>query len=383
MISGMPGVLSQRCVLRSLAGVVAFGVATIACGRDASPKDKAPGQMKVIVVAPQAKAESEIAIPPATSVTLGLQIGKAVRSEDSDLSTWIRTESAVNGLQSTDLQPWYIRISYDRYDEDGDNVDSGTYEEFWVGPKKYKRIYDADNFHQADYATEKGLFRRGDQQWPTPAELQVGSEVIDPFYYSATLHGFHTRTVERTFNGYKLQCTFVENQLPISDPTQHCFELDGHVLRYARGVGWNQTVYNEILSFQGRNIAQDVDVSDGGKPYLKLRVEALELISKVKDSDFEPPQDAVEIGGRISGVRPTIIRTVYPDMPASLRRQHVSVRIKVVIGTDGKVVSASGISGPPEGQAACEDAYRKSLFAPYFVLDKAVEVEAEFGCSFN
>lgn len=380
MISAM---LSQRGVLRSLAGIVVFGAATIACAQDPSPKNEAVDQMKDIVVAPQAKSGSVIAIPPATSVTMALQTGKPSESEASDLSTWIRAESARNGLQSTDLKPWYIRISYDRYDEDGDNVDSGTYEEFWAGPKKYKRIYDADNFNQTDYATEKGLFRRGDQRWPTPAELQVRSEIIDPFYYAATLHGFQTRTVERTFSGYKLQCTLLENQVPLSDPTQYCFEPNGHVLRYNRGSGWNQTVYNRILTFQGRNIAQDVDVTDGGKPYLKLRVEKIELISNVNDSDFAPLQEAVEIGGRISGVRPTQIKTVFPDWPASVRGQHISVEVDFVIGTDGRVVEAHAVSGPEKGRKACEDAVRKSIFAPYLVLDKPVEVESKYECRYN
>jgi len=334
-------------------------------------------------VAPQAKSESEIAIPPATSAMMALQTEKPRKFEDSDLSGWIRTESAVNGLQSTDLQPWYIRISYDRYDEDGDNVDSGTYEEFWAGPNKYKRTYEGDNFKQTDYATEKGLFRRGDQRWPTPAELQVRSEVIDPFYYAATLHGFRTRSVEQSFSGYTFQCVVLENQLAISGLTQYCFEPSGHALRYTRGSGWNQTVYNRILSFQGRNIAQDVDVTDGGKPYLKLRVERIETLSNVNNADFAPPTDAVQIGGRISGVRPTPINNVFPSWPAAVRGQHISIEVEFVIGTDGRVIEARATSGPTEGRKACEDAVRKSLFAPYLVLGKPVEVESKYICRYD
>jgi hypothetical protein len=36
----------------------------------------------------------------------------------------------VNGLDAPGLKPWHILVSYDKFDEDGDNVDSGTYEEF-------------------------------------------------------------------------------------------------------------------------------------------------------------------------------------------------------------------------------------------------------------
>src|SRR2546430_2810422 len=102
----------------------------------------------------------------------------------------------------------------------------------------------------------------------------------------ATLQGFHGRNVERTFSGYKLRCVFIERDSGISDPTQYCFEPDSSVLRYTRGFGWFQTVYNRIEPFQGRNIAQEVDVTDGGKPYLKLRLEAIEFLSHVDDASF-------------------------------------------------------------------------------------------------
>ncbi len=85
--------------------------------------------------------------------------------------------------------------------------------------------------------------------------------------------------MERTFSGYKLQCVLIEGDSGSSDPTQYCFEPDSSILRYNRGWGWFQTVYNQILTFQERNLAREVDVTDGGKPYLKLRVETIELLS--------------------------------------------------------------------------------------------------------
>ena len=64
-------------------------------------------------------------------------------------------------------------MSYDKYDEDGDNVDSGTYEEYWVSPKQYRLSYSSQDFTQTDIATEDGLFRTGEQKWP--GELQTRS----------------------------------------------------------------------------------------------------------------------------------------------------------------------------------------------------------------
>jgi len=337
-------------------------------------------------VATDAKSDSVILVPPATSVSVNLKSGKKSADADAvDLPNWLTKQAALNGLQSTDLRPWHIVVTYDQFDEDGDNVHSGVYEEYWAGAKKYKRIYKSDNLNQTDYATDKGLFRHGDQQWPDRAQLQVRAEVLAPFSYADTLQGFHGRNVERTFSGYKLQCVLIERDSGISDPTQYCFEPDSSILRYNRGWGWFQTVYNRIVPFQGRNLAQEVDVTDGGKPYLKLRVETVEFISHVDDADFIPPQDAVgPLGDRISGVSlHPINMSSLPHWPASLREQHFTVMVEIVVGKDGHVVSAHAVSGPQEGYKACENAVRKWVFKPYLVLDKPVEVEQKVGCSNN
>jgi hypothetical protein len=138
-----------------------------------------PGNPKTLVVATEAKSDSAIAIPPITSVTINLKNNKRSTGADAvDLTKWLSKEAALNGLQSADLQPWHIVVTYDQFDEDGDNVNSGVYEEYWAGAKKYKRIYKSDNLNETDYVTEKGLYRLGDQQWPDRAQLQVRSEIV-------------------------------------------------------------------------------------------------------------------------------------------------------------------------------------------------------------
>jgi len=348
-----------------------------------------PGRLedlKTLVVATEAKSESVIAIPPVTSVRISLTAEKKRAGADAvDFPSWLTKEAALNGLNSADLLPWHIVVTYDQFDEDGDNVHSGVYEEYWVNAKKYKRTYKSDNLNQSDYATGNGLFRRGDQQWPDRAQSQVRTEVIAPFSYAATLQGFHGRNVEHTFSGYKLQCVAIENDVATSQPTEYCFEPGSSVLRYDSGFGWFQTVYNRIVSFQGRSLAQDVDVTDGGKPYLRLRVETIESISHVQDAEFSPPPDAVgPIGDRVSGVNlvPVDISS-NPKWPPSLRSQHFRVIVEIVVGKNGHVLSAHSVSGPPEAYKACEDAVRKWVFKPYLVLDKPVEVEQKVEFSNN
>ena len=218
------------------------------------------------------------------------------------MASWFGKGAAQNGLQSPNKPPWHILVTYDQFDEDGDNLHSGTLEEYWAGPGKYKRIYKSHDFNQTDYATEKGLYRSGDQRWANRAQKKVREEVIAPFDYTLWAQDFSMRVEERVFNGNKLQCTISETKMTISDPTQYCFEPSSFILRYARGDGWFQTVYNKIETFQGRNLARKC-VTDGGKPYLKLRVTSAELLSHADEAVYLPPSGASPLGDRVSGVQ--------------------------------------------------------------------------------
>ena len=86
--------------------------------------------LKTLIVATETKSDSVIAVPPAKSVSMSLRGGKKATGADAvDLPNWLSQETALNGLESTDLLPWHIVVTYDQFDEDGDNVNSGVYEE--------------------------------------------------------------------------------------------------------------------------------------------------------------------------------------------------------------------------------------------------------------
>jgi hypothetical protein len=335
-----------------------------------------------VVVASAPSSDSVIAVPPDTSWTtsISFEASSPIKTVDpSTLAAWLKQVSAINGLSAGDVRPWHIVIAYDQFDGDGDNFNSGVLEEFWAGPKKFKRIYMSDNLNQTDYATDHGLFRLGDQRWPNRAELQVRSEVVDPFSYATSLQEVLATNVERKFGMYTLNCSVMKNGLGgISIPAQYCFEDNSSLLRYARGLGWFQTVYNYIVSFQGRNIGRDVEVTDGGKPFLKLHVKTIEAIELIDDKDFVPPANAIGLSGqRVTGVVVKPIKQPFPEWPTALRREHFKVEVQVVIGKDGHVASAHAVAGPSDAYKAAEDTVRKWVFQPYLVLGEPVEVESK------
>ncbi len=361
-------------------------LAYVAKGQDSLVATDHAGEIKVIIATPDQSSDSVIAVPPVSSVSFSVNLaGKSAANQKSDdLVTWLSKESVANGLASADLHPWHIVIAYDQFDEDGDNIHSGTFEEYWVGSRKYKISYKSDDLNQTDYATDKGLFRLGDQRWPNPAEIQVRAEVVDPFHYAATLEGVHTRNIERTFGTHSLDCVLLENSPgKFTAPTQYCFDHGGSALRYSWGYGWDQIAYNNVVPFQGSNIAQEVEVTHSGKPYLRLHVKVIEPIAQINEQDFTPPPDAVALNSqRVTGVSLRPLKT-FIEWPDSLREQQFKVTVEIVIGKDGHVTSAHAVSGPSNAYKSAENSAKKWIFQPYLILGEPVEVDAKIVLSNN
>ncbi len=173
-----------------------------------------------------------------------------------------------NGLDTSGTQAWHIKLGYDHFDEDGDNDWSGTYEEWWAGPRRFKREYASENFHRTEIASAKGLFASGDQQWPGRIELQVRQEVVEPLYRSVVpLTTTKPDNLNWTIGSVTLPCIIVRGGRIISDNglPKFCFDPNTELLRYTRGRGWDETTYNKISPFQDRYVGHEVEVTQGGK----------------------------------------------------------------------------------------------------------------------
>ena len=274
-------------------------------------------EARVVVSTTAQSTDSVVAIPPSTSWTTSVAMQAAIPAKvSSDLAGWVEQQSAINGLDMLG-HPWHIVIAYEQFDEEGDKVHSGTFDEVWATPTRYRTTYRGDDLNQTDFATGTELFRSGDQRWPNRAEMEIAAEVIDPFAYAETLQGFRMRSQGESFGPHQLRCVHLEHGPgAIGSPTEYCFDSASSALRYVRGWGWNQTAYNDLTMIQGRIVAQEVDVTDGGKPYLKLRVVKLESLPSLTDAELTPPPDAVKQNGKRVTVVPVVaLKSTFPSGP--------------------------------------------------------------------
>jgi hypothetical protein len=306
--------------------------------------------------------------------------------------------SARNGVDVPSAQPWHVEVTYDQFDEHGDRIHSGTVEEYYFNPKKYRLSYSSDELKRTDIATETGLYREGEQRWPSLVELQILDEALRPFY-RLDLHGRCTWSLKDTctrpdkvnwsVGGVKLRCIIIDRtDTLISDGAlpKYCFEDDKVPLRYTRGQGLDETIYNNFTVFQDRYVAHDAAVMRAGKPFLKIHLRQLETIVQPDDGLFRPaPASTGPLGGRITLPSDVLMDRylVHQEYPLFAHHTPGKVTVRFLIGKDGQVFEAEALDGQEEMRKASLDAIRKSKFRPYLVLGEPVEVESQTVFEFN
>jgi hypothetical protein len=289
----------------------------------------------------------------------------------------------MNGLEVPSARPWHVKLSYDQFDEDGDNVLSGTIEEFYSGPKKFKRVYASDTSNRIDIANDAGLFRAGDQNWPSVVESGVLNSAIHPL--DLARWDDRTRRPEKTelkSGNVKFPCVSLRDKdLRVTHfgAPMFCFEPGTVMLRYVNANMAEVMTYDSIVLFQGRYVARDITIRHVDKPFLKIHVEELGEITKLSDTFFALPPDAKgPLGGRIPVPSSTYNEEYQLSSPQPEYPRGVSglVHVKYVVGKDGSVVEATAEDGPEELRKAVLKAVQKYRFRPYLLLDQPVEVES-------
>jgi len=278
--------------------------------------------------------------------------------------------------------PWHVKLTYDQFDEDGDNVHSGSFEEFYVGPKRYKQILTGDVINQIDVATDAGLYRSGDQTWISQVELQVQNEVLSPVHRASLKRDHtHAEAIDWPVGKINLPCVILRRTDMTISPNglpKFCFDPETVRVRYTRGNGWDETVYNNIVTFQGRAIAKDTTVTHSGKPFLKIHVASLESLDPVDESLFKTQPGASLVGGRIT-LSSAILADEYLLERGALSGggEKGEVHLRFVVGKDGRVIESDVIDGPEKLRKSALKSMREYRFRPFLVLDQPVEVESK------
>ncbi len=328
---------------------------------------------------PQAEHLGPIHVSPPTTregVRIALNAPVTVHSSPEAVKV-LGDLSAANGVDLKPSTPWHVQLAYDEFDEDGDNVHSGTIDEYYLSPTKYRRVIKTDELSQIEVGTGSDLYRSGVQDWPAKATLQAIDESLTPLYQAAQNVDGSPDKLDWSVGNTKLECVALRNGRVLSDNglQKFCYEPGTTILRYTHGQGWDETVYNSVFRFENRYVAHEIEVTHGGKPYLKIQLAKLEPAQSDSALLSPPPGSPGPLTGPVE-VPPFLLvrkpaQLSFPHFPRGI---HGKVTVKFTINKEGIVTSAQAIDGPEELRQTAEEQTRKSQFQPFLILGKPVEV---------
>ncbi len=312
-----------------------------------------------------------------------------------------------NGLTGQDIKPWHLKASYKFLDPAGKPAQSGTIEEFWAGSKKWKLIV-TGNAPLTLTQNESGLYREGVVNQQSALLLLLAKSFTDPIPYSANSFESLILSMQmRQFGSSQLQCLTIKDTRKFSDdfvdPT-YCIVDNIPLLRFGSFANDSHIfIRNQIGTFQGRYVP--VEISAGVPKVatdLSAHVDLLQTIASVNPEDFVPGEQAtlqkeVQEVLIISGLDPSVtfdmeiashrlhpISRPKPVYPAIAQAAHVkgTVRLRAVIGTDGRIAELHVLDGPLMLRQAALDAVWQWTFEPYFHQARLTLIVAEIAVSF-
>lgn len=207
------------------------------------------------------------AIPPA-----GVEV-----STPTDPKERLELGRKMNGLHGLAPLPWYLKATYEVFDQEGKSKDKGTYEEWRVNAKQYKLAFHSAGLSLEEYGTDHGIFRTGGQDWPISPAGRVPMKIVAPIPLRADGAKGELKDVERAFGSSKLPCTAVvfetAKKVP-DDADTYCFASKNGVLLYASSTkSAFQTLFQHISTVRGQYVARDIQEFLGGKPWLSIHVD--------------------------------------------------------------------------------------------------------------
>lgn len=307
----------------------------------------------------------------------------------SDPKALMFLASESNGLTGADLKPWHLKATFQLFDESGNTSDTGTYEEFWIGPKKFKRSFTGNAWARADYGTENGVLRTGVAPDVPSLVVDLRREFVEPLPGQKIIDYGSFTPKQIDADGAQLCCLRMTSQT--FDPGLiFCLASDEPVLRITNHARESvQILHNRILKFQNHFIAGDLRFVKAGKTVLTAHVESLELLNPRDEGEVTPPQDAKPVPKPISisaevakGLLSQSPAPIYPPFAAS-KGISGTVVLEALISEAGHIRQLRVVSGPRELQQAALDAARTWVYRPYLLNGEPVEVNTTINVVFT
>lgn len=289
-----------------------------------------------------------------------------------------------NGLDG--LADWHMKLHFEQLDEKGGTTHSGTIEEFYAGPTRYRIVFVGDDFHQTEVATDAGLFWSGDDKWPPYGPWEALTAEVQPLRLAFVRpEEMQAGKTNRKSGQLELTCIELTSRHGWKAyDRQYCAGRDSAILRVIGSTN-NEIAYNRIALFRGRFFAQEIEFAWGKKVKERVNVDLLESLTDPVPSLFARTSGMALLPARIE-VPGAVLEDecgLSSPHPPNIHGASGAVTVDFVVGTDGKVIEANAIKGSKSLGSEVSDMIRALRFQPFRVLGKAVEVESKLTMQFN
>jgi TonB family protein len=293
-----------------------------------------------------------------------------------------------NGLTGDDVKPWHLKASWKMLDKKGSITDQGSYEEFYVRPTKFKRIFAGKAFTQTEYGTEKGIMVSGSKDPLQDPLVQIHNEFADPMMRPDSIQRTSFKLKQREVGNMMFDCLTPITTAEVPYEVTWCLDTGKSILRISAPPQGAQIVHNSIVRFQGRYIAKELQFVYQSNTILIANLDSIELLTSLDETLFQAPPDATPMrldvnvsGAMMSGL---LLKSVPPAYSRNARNFGITgtVVLQATISKEGHIEDLYVISGPRELQQAAMDSVKQWVYKPYLIDGEPVEVQTQINISF-
>jgi len=291
----------------------------------------------------------------------------------------------VNGLAGLGAKPWHLKAMYQTFDADGKPEHLGIFEEWWVGPKKYKVSYSSPDFQQTIFVDGTARLSTGDGGWPAMQVTMAEKYLLQPLPSAEIIAQSRYEEHDRTLGRVLLKCVQSAGLSPWQPII--CFNKGLASVRVAIPGEGLDALFGNTVQVDRHYVAKQVAFFDENTEIVSLHVMTLEFPASIPEAELMAPATAVTAplppvkSSVITGGR--VVRASVP-YPAAAKAQHIEgvVMLSVVIDKKGKIADLRVIAGPKALRDAALRDMRSRKFKPYLLNGKPVEVQTLMGVFF-
>ncbi|MGA2673908.1 MAG: hypothetical protein ABSE99_11840 [Terracidiphilus sp.] len=327
-------------------------------------------------------------------------------------------------LVDSDRHPWYLKATYQTYDDQGKPFEEGSYEYWWAAPGRYRASWSRKSASASVWVNGEAQQVFVGQPWSVDfTEGLMGTVFVHPLPAPQDMARFALSSLPLNPGGTSLRCVKIS---PIPSPdgggygiasaprfSGLCMDPAKPILRMMMSPYGEVIRYGQLLPFQGQYVAREISFSHVNTRVWEAKVEELKEI-EADDPALIPPAKAKPLGASspqfnypdlqskivfsegsiekridfsedLAG-RLLLDPSLRPSLPSGLdakKYSHSKVAFQVIIDGTGKIRSARATSGPPELQKAALELLMRYEYRPFHTKNwQPMEIESKVTVKF-